>query len=319
MLADSQLSGASWDIAAEAIQETDPRLKNQRGNAIPMKQIALSLFVIAASGAYVWDQAGKNSGDIMLDSALPAGAVEAHAVQPVAPPPAAAMPAIPAGPARRETRLTTRASTASEMASAISTPSESRVLPATPPAAVRAAPQPSPSPIKQTIVPAMIRPPAPTPSFVATPATYVPIPQPRPAYPDTAAPVVRVGMKLADPGLCRRRLHRPRRRCLLRDHPDSGPRPGRPARGAESAAISVRPPHLHPHQQAGAADAARRSDQRAKRQCRHHFGRDADQQGLHPVAWRRAEEGVVIDHARNAYFDGHAHHGRCRRARRTAS
>jgi uncharacterized protein with FMN-binding domain len=200
MPADSQLSGASWDIATEAIQETDPRLKNQRGNAIHMKQIALSLFVIAASGAYVWDQAGKNSGDIMLDSALPAGAVEAHAVQPVAPSSAAAMPAIPTEPARRETRLTTRASTASEMASAISTPSESRVLPATSPAAVRAAPQPSPSPIKQTIVPAMIRPPAPTPSFVATPATYVPIPQHRPAYPDTAAPVVRVGMKLGTQG-----------------------------------------------------------------------------------------------------------------------
>lgn len=165
-----------------------------------MKQIALSLFVIATSGAYVWDQAGKNSGDIMLDSALPAGAVEAHAVQPVAPSPAAAMPAIPAGPARRETRFTTRASTASEMALAISTSSESRGLPAAQPAAVQAAPPPSPSSIKQTIVPAMIRPPAPTPSFVATPATYVPIPQHRPAYPDTAAPVVRVGMKLGTQG-----------------------------------------------------------------------------------------------------------------------
>lgn len=170
MFADSQLSGASWDIAAEAIQETDLRLKNQRGNAIPMKQIALSLFVIAASGAYVWDQAGKNPGDIMPDSALAAGAVEARV--------ATVTPALPSEPARRETRLTTLVSTANEMASAIS---------ASPP-------------VKQTVVPAMIRPPAPTSSFVATPATYVPIPQPRPAYPDTAAPVVRVGMKLGTKG-----------------------------------------------------------------------------------------------------------------------
>ena len=39
-----------------------------------MKQIALSLFVVAASGAYVWDQAGKGSADDMLGSALPANA-----------------------------------------------------------------------------------------------------------------------------------------------------------------------------------------------------------------------------------------------------
>jgi len=198
MLADSQLSGASWDIAAEAIQETDPRRENQRGNAIPMKQIALSLFVIATSGAYVWDQAGKNSGDLILDSALPADAVEAH--QPIAPSSATAMPAIPTEPARRETRLTTHASIASEMASVISTSSESRGLPAAQPVAVQVAPPPSPSPIKQTTVPAVPRSPASIPSFVATPATYVPIPQPRPAYPDTSAHVVRVGMKLRTPG-----------------------------------------------------------------------------------------------------------------------
>jgi uncharacterized protein with FMN-binding domain len=165
-----------------------------------MKQIALSLFVIAASGAYVWDQDGKTSGDIMLDSALPAGAVQAHAAQSVAPSPAAAMPTIPTGPARRETRLTTRASIASEMASAISTSSESRVLPAAQPAAVRTAPPPSPPPFKQTTVLAMLRSSSLTPSFVATPATYVPIPQPRPAYPDTAAHVVRQGIKLGGHG-----------------------------------------------------------------------------------------------------------------------
>lgn len=36
-----------------------------------MKKIALSLFVIAASGAYVWGQSGQKSGGDLLGSALP--------------------------------------------------------------------------------------------------------------------------------------------------------------------------------------------------------------------------------------------------------
>jgi uncharacterized protein with FMN-binding domain len=36
-----------------------------------MKKIALSLFVIAASGAYVWNQAGQKSADDLLGPALP--------------------------------------------------------------------------------------------------------------------------------------------------------------------------------------------------------------------------------------------------------
>jgi hypothetical protein len=35
-----------------------------------MKQIALSLFVIAISGVYVWDQSGKSPADDMLGSAM---------------------------------------------------------------------------------------------------------------------------------------------------------------------------------------------------------------------------------------------------------
>jgi uncharacterized protein with FMN-binding domain len=37
-------------------------------------------------------------------------------------------------------------------------------------------------------------------SFPLTPAVYIPIPQPRPAYPDAPARVIRAGMKLAAHG-----------------------------------------------------------------------------------------------------------------------
>ncbi|UVK57602.1 hypothetical protein DBIPINDM_008214 (plasmid) [Mesorhizobium sp. AR02] len=41
-----------------------------------MKRIALSLFVIASSGAYVWGQAGKDPTGDVIDTAGPAGATE---------------------------------------------------------------------------------------------------------------------------------------------------------------------------------------------------------------------------------------------------
>ena len=54
-----------------------------------MKKIALSLFVIASSGAYVWDQAGKGPiGDVIgtagpagIDTVGPASAVEKSMMQ----------------------------------------------------------------------------------------------------------------------------------------------------------------------------------------------------------------------------------------------
>ena len=45
-----------------------------------MKQIALSLFVIASSGAYVWDQAGNAPAGDVLDTAGPASAAEVPAL-----------------------------------------------------------------------------------------------------------------------------------------------------------------------------------------------------------------------------------------------
>jgi len=151
-----------------------------------MKQIALSLFVIAASGAYVWDQAGKTPADDALDSTLPANAAAAPAIQLDEAPRSATLPAIRALPAPLETPLRTRprevtASTAAPPArpSLSMTPAEVAVAPPLPTAPVVSAPAP------------------PAPSFAVTPAVYIPIPQPRPANTNSPARVFHTGMKLA--------------------------------------------------------------------------------------------------------------------------
>lgn len=185
-LADSQLSARSWDIASEANQLG--RLCNvQFGNTIPMKQIALSLLVIAASGAYVWDQAGKRPADDVLGSALPADATEV---------PAAAAPmfrTLPAPSPQFRTRFPIeRETTAGIPAKQPNDPVKQTAIPV--------APQPSPAPPEQPVAPAVTDPVSSTPSFAITPAVYIPVPQPRPAYPDAAARLVPVGMKVATQG-----------------------------------------------------------------------------------------------------------------------
>ena len=151
-----------------------------------MKQIALSLFVIAASGAYVWDQAGKNPADDALDSALPPKALEAPAGLADKVPGSAALPAIHVLPAP-ETPLEPRLPVARETTASIAVPAESPRVPAAPTAV------PSRPPTATDVS----APAPPAPSFAVTPAVYIPIPQPRPAYPNAPRPVIRTGMKLA--------------------------------------------------------------------------------------------------------------------------
>jgi len=173
----------------------DRLCKIQRGNTIPMKQIALSLFVVAASGAYVWDQAGKRPADDMLGSALPADAAEVPAAQPVEPPSNAALPVIRARPAPLETPLRTRFPVARETTASIAAPAERPRFPVT-----QAAVSVGSTPPEQPIAPVVSVPAPLAPTFAVTPAVYIPIPQPRPAYPDAPARVVRAGMKLAAHG-----------------------------------------------------------------------------------------------------------------------
>lgn len=149
-----------------------------------MKQIALSLLVIAASGAYVWDQAGKQSADDVLGSVLPADATEVPAA------PAPMFRTLPAPSPQLRTRFPIAG-----IAVAARRPNNPVKQTAVP-----VAPQPSPATPDQPVAPTVTDPASSTLSFAVTPAVYIPVPQPRPTYPDAAARLVPVGMKVATQG-----------------------------------------------------------------------------------------------------------------------
>jgi uncharacterized protein with FMN-binding domain len=176
-----------------------------------MKQIALSLFVIASSGAYVWDQAGKGPTGDVIDTAGPASAAEKSVLLPTAPvdpvptgplpAPAPPSPGIPQRSVRLESPATTPAMVGSETTAAIAAPAQEQ--PAQEPPAERPslavgrprvslapAPPPEQAPA-QLVVDAAPQ----AASFAVTPAVYIPIPQRRPNYPQASARVIKTGMK----------------------------------------------------------------------------------------------------------------------------
>ncbi|MDX8525996.1 FMN-binding protein [Mesorhizobium sp. MSK_1335] len=166
-----------------------------------MKQIALSLVVIASSGAYVWDQAGTPPASDLIDADGAANAATQSASQPLIPSASADPVVVPATSPRKIPQNAQREPTPQR-------PVEAR---ADNTAAIAAAPQPalaaSPpqaaklAPPKQNPAPAAASVPTPdAPTFAATPAVYIPIPQPRPAYPQATARVIHTGMKLTAQG-----------------------------------------------------------------------------------------------------------------------
>jgi uncharacterized protein with FMN-binding domain len=167
-----------------------------------MKQIALSLFVIASSGAYVWDQTGKLPDSDLIDT-QGANAAEQTALPRVTPlptadpvlAPAATQPVIPQSdvpkaPAPRTTVEAWKdppAAIAAAVPQAIVADSQPEVT------------QPPPSPPEPKVeLPRANAAPLQTPSFAITPAVYIPIPKPRPDYPQVRA--IHTGMKLATHG-----------------------------------------------------------------------------------------------------------------------
>ncbi|TPI13111.1 FMN-binding protein [Mesorhizobium sp. B4-1-3] len=172
-----------------------------------MKQIALSLFVIASSGAYVWDQAGKAPSGEVIDTAS-ANTAEEAVEQPIGPAPASATavapPAVPL-PAmeRRSVRppATPPAMARSETTAAIAAPASTPSAAATPTAAEKspfAVGQLSPTsipPAKQTPAGLVDDAAPPTAVFAVTPTIYIPIPRPRPDYPRAVVRIIKAGMK----------------------------------------------------------------------------------------------------------------------------
>lgn len=168
-----------------------------------MKQIALSLFVIASSGAYVWDQTGKLPDNDLIDTQGTAAAAEQATLAPIAPSsPAGPVPAaaatlpaaspvnVPREPAPRTT-VEARKDASTTIAAAAPRPTF-----ADKPPEVTPAPSPPPKPKVEPLNTNAALPR--TPSFAVTPAVYIPIPQPRPDYPQ--ARILHTGMKLAAHG-----------------------------------------------------------------------------------------------------------------------
>ncbi|MDG4892240.1 FMN-binding protein [Mesorhizobium sp. WSM4976] len=174
-----------------------------------MKQIALSLFVIASSGAYVWDQAGTPPANDLVDMGGAANAATQGTAQPSVPstvPSASADPVIAPARSRRVVPRDAQRESAPQgpvevnpdtTASIAAAPKPEPAI-VSPPQAAKLAPPPPP---KQDPAPAVESAPTPdAPTFAVTPAVYIPIPQPRPEYPQAKARVIHTGMKLAAGG-----------------------------------------------------------------------------------------------------------------------
>ncbi|TGQ53095.1 FMN-binding protein [Mesorhizobium sp. M1C.F.Ca.ET.193.01.1.1] len=161
-----------------------------------MKQIALSLFVIASSGAYVWSQAGSPPADDLIDVRSPTGASEQSLLPRVVPP----APAFPASAPAARLPNAPRQNARQELTQ--DKPGEFKTDPvaAAAPKPATAANPPPPAPKRNpTLAAASVEMPE-APSFAVTPAVYVPVPQPRPEYSEAPAHVVRTGVKLAAHG-----------------------------------------------------------------------------------------------------------------------
>lgn len=146
-----------------------------------MKHIALSLFVIASSGAYVWEQAGTGAaGD--------AGAVEENVLQPPQQPPAPApafAPSAPPLPARQPQSLRVELPPAILPSTVIT---KTAVAIATPASEPRANAPADWTPAK------LVADDSNSASSAIKPVAYIPIPKPKPAHRLTPPPrLIKVG------------------------------------------------------------------------------------------------------------------------------
>ncbi|KAA3442004.1 FMN-binding domain-containing protein [Mesorhizobium sp. SARCC-RB16n] len=173
-----------------------------------MKKIALSLFVIASSGAYVWEQAGKVPSGDAIDTAGPANTAVETVQQLVGPAPApAAVIAAPATPPlairQVEPWATPPAKVGIETTAAIAAPisklsavAEPTVAEKSPLAVGRPQASVAPAPPAKQMPAERVADATPqTATFAATPAVYIPIPQPRPDYPQPTVRIIKAGMK----------------------------------------------------------------------------------------------------------------------------
>lgn len=161
-----------------------------------MKKIALSLFVIAASGAYVWDQSGRRAADDLLGSAPPNGDVQTGSIEPGGPMLTATGSAVTARPVPFVTDATLPSPGGGDWrlgpsAASIQLAKKLGELPKSPP--VAAPPLPTANVSAAADAPRL--PPAQDPP--AALVADVPFPRPRPEYHPISATVTRVAMSVA--------------------------------------------------------------------------------------------------------------------------
>ena len=181
-----------------------------------MKKVALSLLVVAASGAYVWSHPGGGAADDPLalasESSDPASGLgdqsPIDALRPAPPAPApATTSALPAPAARNdppgeaeETRKTEAADARSETGDLLSTRPPVQTLPL--PSFLLAPPQAQAAPLERAPAP-----PVPTPSETAAAAEEPSRPAPSQAAPSEMVALAQMQSPAPDP----RRRRRPRR------------------------------------------------------------------------------------------------------------
>jgi uncharacterized protein with FMN-binding domain len=166
-----------------------------------MKKIALSLFVIAASGAYVWNQSGKGQAEDLLGSALPTDVTQTGSIQRRVAMAATAEPTVTPKLVPFVMRESNGSRDADEpkigslISAAAAAENATAPLPPQAPTLADAPPPPTPPVAANPPVIADATPPAPASAAVAV--VNVPMPRPRPAYRATPVQATRAATTVA--------------------------------------------------------------------------------------------------------------------------
>jgi uncharacterized protein with FMN-binding domain len=170
-----------------------------------MKPIALSLFVIASSGVYVWDQAGNRPASDMSGTVDPAGATEDNVLQPLgqvpAPATAVTAPALPSSDIEQQ-GLRAEPSATRPTTVMIVDPIRDRPAAAKPALAEKrlpavSQPQASHAPVAPTewTSAGLIANGTATVSVATRPVAYIPIPKPKPSHRQAPARLITTSLK----------------------------------------------------------------------------------------------------------------------------
>jgi uncharacterized protein with FMN-binding domain len=173
----------------------------QFGTSPRVKKIALSLFVIAASGAYGWNQSSAAPAEGLPGSALLTGDVQTGGIQRRVPNAVLAGPRVPAQPVTFAMLESIGSRGAGEPTAgalfATAEPGEKPIAPTRPQSPLLAEAPPLPPSPDFANPPLASDSPPPVPSSPQVAVVHVSIPRPRPAYHATRVDATRAAMTIA--------------------------------------------------------------------------------------------------------------------------